>query len=209
MFFAGGGREPRKLSCFTTFPPSWECRDIQLVGCCGDRVCGIGTNVVFNFSLFKLASKPSSKIIFSRKTEIFYFGGNLFLVLVNISSTWCVKEFRKNTFRNSHPFSTNFLQWKKQFRLALPIYMALLMQGWYSKRMSISLSCPNSALNLSLLCSPRAVSMSAMKTLPPPARIRLGPGKKPVWKSNQSEDGTGRDGVPTNHEKYLSGSDKG
>jgi hypothetical protein len=48
------------FSCFTTFPPSWECRDIQLAGWCGDRVHGIGTNVVFNFSLFKLTSKPST-----------------------------------------------------------------------------------------------------------------------------------------------------
>jgi hypothetical protein len=55
-----GGREPKNFSCFTTFPPSWECRDIQLAGWCGDRGCGIGTNVVFNFSLFKLKSKPSN-----------------------------------------------------------------------------------------------------------------------------------------------------
>jgi hypothetical protein len=64
-----GGREPKKLSCFTTFSPSWECRDIQLAGWYGDRVRGIGTNVVFNFSLFKLASKPS-KIILCSSTGI-------------------------------------------------------------------------------------------------------------------------------------------
>jgi hypothetical protein len=53
--------EPKSFSCLTTFPPSWECRDIQLAGWSGDRVYGIGTNVVFNFSLFKLTSKPSKK----------------------------------------------------------------------------------------------------------------------------------------------------
>jgi hypothetical protein len=37
------------------------CRDIQLAGWSGDRVYGIGTNVVFNFSLFKLTSKPSRR----------------------------------------------------------------------------------------------------------------------------------------------------
>jgi hypothetical protein len=54
--------EPKSFSCLTTFPPSWECRDIQLAGWSGDRVYGIGTNVVFNFSLFKLTSKPQSTL---------------------------------------------------------------------------------------------------------------------------------------------------
>ncbi len=39
-----------RISWFTTFTPSWGCRDTKTTSWYGDRGYDIGTNVVFNFS---------------------------------------------------------------------------------------------------------------------------------------------------------------
>ncbi len=55
----------------------------------------------------------------------------------------------------------------------------------HSKRKSQVFTSPNSFASVSLICSPRAVSMSAMKTLPPPFRIRLRSGTKVHYQKKQ------------------------